>query len=218
MSDIKTTPSPSASPTLTDFAIRINTEFAAIQNADRDANKTVVQRAISFGRTLHQAKEKVGHGKWEKWLKDNCREISIRTAQRYMVLADSPEVRTEMGKNDTVSFLTLRKALALANQRQKDPTPPSDEYDRAENKLVEKLEALSPDTAEAAAHVTMERLNAAVTRIKTNPNKATRGGSIAQASALFLFLGPSIRRENHPRLLAGASIWWADVASGRVNG
>ena len=110
MSDIKTAP-PSAVPSLSDLATRINSEFAAIQKADQDANKTVVQRAITFGRTLSQAKEKVGHGKWEKWLNDNCRDISARTAQRYMKLADSPEVRTELGKNDTVSVLSLRAGL-----------------------------------------------------------------------------------------------------------
>ena len=110
MSDIKTTP-PSAVPSLTDLATKINSEFAAIQKADQDANKTVVQRAITFGRTLSQAKEKVGHGKWEKWLNDNCRDVSARTAQRYMKLADSPEVRAALGKNDTVSVLSLRAGL-----------------------------------------------------------------------------------------------------------
>ena len=59
MSDIKTAP-PSAVPSLTDLATKINSEFAAIQKADQDANKTVVQRAITFGRTLSQAKAKVG--------------------------------------------------------------------------------------------------------------------------------------------------------------
>src|SRR5262249_11687189 len=86
-----------------------------------------------------------------------CRDISARTAQRYMKLSESPEVRTAMGKNDTVSPLSLRAALALANRKPKPDPQPSNEYDRAENKLVEKLEALSPDTAEAAASVTVER-------------------------------------------------------------
>lgn len=166
MSDVTTMPPSSASPSLTDLAARINTEFAAIQKADQDANKTVVQRAITFGRTLCQAKEKVGHGKWEKWLNDNCAEISKRTAQRYMKLADSSEVRASMGKNDSVSFLSLRAALALANRKPKDPKP-SEEYDRAESTLVKKLEALLPDTAEAAANETVARLNEAVARIKT---------------------------------------------------
>src|SRR6516165_7439626 len=43
---------PTTSPSLTDLATRINSEFAAIQKADQDANKNVVQRAITFGRTL----------------------------------------------------------------------------------------------------------------------------------------------------------------------
>ena len=167
MSDVKTAP-PSTVPSLSDLATKINTEFAAIQKTDQDANKAVVLRAITFGKTLGQAKEKVGHGKWEKWLNDNCRDISARTAQRYMKLANSPGVRAVLGKNDTVSFLSLRAALALANRKTKEPKP-SDEYDRAESKLVEKLEALSPDTAEAAATETVERLREAITRIKTKP-------------------------------------------------
>src|SRR6516165_10383191 len=157
------------SPSLSDFAARINTEFAAIQKAEQDTNKTTIQRAISVGRTLTQAKEKVGHGKWEKWLNDNCRDISARNAQRYMKLADNPEVRAALGKNDTVSVLSLRAALALANPKTKPNPQPSEEYDRAESKLVEKLEALSPDTAEAAATETVERLREAVARIKTKP-------------------------------------------------
>jgi hypothetical protein len=137
MSTDKPPPVAAAVPSLSDLATRINTEFAAIQKADQDANKNVVQRAITFGRTLCQAKEKVGHGKWEKWLNDNCRDISARTAQRYMKLADSPEVRTELGKNDTVSVLSLRAALALANRKPKSPQP-SEEYDRAERTSLSK--------------------------------------------------------------------------------
>jgi hypothetical protein len=167
MTDVKTAPPAPVEPSLTDLASRINTEFAAIQRADFDTNKSVVQRAITFGRTLCQAKDRLGHGKWEKWLKDNCTEISKRTAERYMKLADSPEVRAALGKNDTVSYLSLRSALALANRKNKEEPKPSDEYDRAETKLVEKLEALSPDTAEAAASETVGRLNEALARIKT---------------------------------------------------
>ena len=134
-----TTDKPSApGPSLSDLASRINTEFAAIQKAEHDTNKSAVQRAISLGRTLSQAKEKIGHGKWEKWLNDNCREISARTAQRYMKLADSSEVRAALGKNDTVSDLSLRAALALANRNPK-PSKPSDEYDRAEGRLLKAL-------------------------------------------------------------------------------
>jgi hypothetical protein len=168
MSTDKAPASSIAAPSLTDLATWINTEFAAIHKMDRDTNKSTVQRACAFGGKLCQLKERVGHGKWEKWLNDNCRDISARTAQRYMKLADSPEVRAELGKNDTVSVLSLRKALALANSEPKVQAP-SEEYDRAENKLVEKLEALSPDTAEAAATETVERLREAISRIKTKP-------------------------------------------------
>ena len=163
MSDVKTTP-PSSSA---DAAAWVNTEFAAIQKADRDANKSVVQRAITFGGRLSQLKEKVGHGKWGKWLKDNCPNISDRTAQRYMKLADSSEVRAALGKNDTVSVLSLRAALALANRKSGEGPTASDKYDRAESALVAKLEDLPLDSVEAAASASIERLNEAVVRVKT---------------------------------------------------
>src|SRR6516225_10971954 len=113
---------PTTSPSLTDLATRINSEFAAIQKADQDANKNVVQRAITFGRTLSQAKEKVGHGKWEKWLNDNCRAISARTAQRYMKLEASSEVRAALGKNDTVSVLVCVQRLPWRTANRKSPS------------------------------------------------------------------------------------------------
>jgi len=159
-------------PSLDDFAAKINSEFAAIQKADYDTNKNVVQRAIALGRTLCQAKDKVGHGKWEKWREDNCGDISKRTAQRYMKLADSPEVRAKLGKNDTVSYLTLRQALALANKSEGGGPSASDQYDRVESTLVKKLEALDPNTAEACVNNSIERLTAAVAKIKSKSVKA----------------------------------------------
>jgi hypothetical protein len=158
---------PPSSPSLADFAARINTEFAAIQKADYDGNRNVVTRAIGLGRTLCQAKDKLPHGKWGKWLADYCGDISVCTAQRYMTLADSQAVRDVMGKNDTVSLLSLRAALALANRKPGQPPDASTQYDRAEGALVKKLEALLPDTAEAAVSETIGRLTETVARIKT---------------------------------------------------
>jgi Protein of unknown function (DUF3102) len=175
MTDIKTL----ATPAPADIAARINSEFAAINNHDATSNKNVVERAIRLGKTLRDTKEKVGHGKWIKWLRDNCSDISERTATRYMKL-DSPEFRAALAKNDpsgksvTVSDLTLRKALALANppdpNTTKAPTP-SDKYDSAENNLITKLQDLAKsgaphETLEVAARNTIERLNEAVVRLK----------------------------------------------------
>jgi hypothetical protein len=55
MSDIKTAP-PSAVPSLTDFAARINTEFAAIQKAEQDANRLAQRKAKEDMRAFHASR------------------------------------------------------------------------------------------------------------------------------------------------------------------
>jgi hypothetical protein len=145
----------------TDWVTTINTEYAALEKADKDAITTsakashsVVERAIRFGGILKKAKDAIGHGTWGKWLKDNCK-IKERTAQRYMKLADSPKVQEKM-KSDTVSDLSLRKALALANGTVRDNN--GDNFDKAHDRLIKKLNEMDAATAEAAAQKTITEI------------------------------------------------------------
>lgn len=57
---------------------RLATEINAIKEQTR---KTVYLAMMDIGQRLLQAKGAVGHGNWEKWLKDNV-DYSPRTAQR----------------------------------------------------------------------------------------------------------------------------------------
>src|SRR5712691_1148287 len=59
----------------------IKAKHAAVRQAN------VVSRAIKAGELLKEAKAKISHGEWLPWLKKQC-ELSQRTAQRYMKLAD----------------------------------------------------------------------------------------------------------------------------------
>src|SRR6516165_4881884 len=71
------------SNSLPELASRIVFEHEAIQNAPY-----VVPRAIRLGKLLIEAKNHEGqYGKWSAWLKENCKEMTDRTAQRYMNLA-----------------------------------------------------------------------------------------------------------------------------------
>lgn len=63
-----------------------------------------VEAAVAAGRSLIEARELVPHGQWQDWLRANVRDVSVRTAQRYMRAA-------EKAKNDTVSFLSLRELI-----------------------------------------------------------------------------------------------------------
>jgi hypothetical protein len=166
MSDVK-----AQSPSLADLAAKLDAEFLAIKNSEIAGNRSVVQKAIAFGDMLNEAKAQVGHSRWVNWVSDNCREISKSTAERYMKLAKSPEVRAELGKNITETFLTLRKALAIANPSKKNKKNESDLYDTAESNLIAKLEELAASplaaTVEEAADNTIKRLREAVVRLKS---------------------------------------------------
>ena len=77
---------------LADLAGRIVFEHEAIQNAPY-----VVPRAIRLGKLLIEAKNHDGqYGKWATWLKENCKGMSMRTAQRYMDLADKEKELEEI--------------------------------------------------------------------------------------------------------------------------
>src|SRR5262249_23358955 len=110
--------------------------------AVRQAN--VVSRAIKAGELLKEAKAKLPHGEWLSWLKKQC-ELSQRTAQRYMKLAeDKPKLeQKQREKSATVADLTLNQAVGLL----KPPPNPSDLYDKAEANLIKKLQDLSAEDA-----------------------------------------------------------------------
>src|SRR5262245_23143047 len=85
-----------------------------------NSTKVVLQHAITAGNALNEAKSKVGHGKWLAWLEENCPEISDRTAERYMKLAEGQaklwKKLQDTVKFDTMSNLTINEALRLINE------------------------------------------------------------------------------------------------------
>ena len=120
-----------------------------MEKATDDARK-------AFGKLLLEAKDKVGHGNFGKWIEDNC-SIDWRTANRYMAQAREPKL-------DTVSNLpTGEKSNA-------DAVPPtvkaSTLYDKAEDRLVEKLQALALPEAEAAVEQTVKKLRNTISTMK----------------------------------------------------
>jgi hypothetical protein len=81
------------------------------ENANRQSKKSgreAIATDIEAGQNLCQAKERVGHGNWLNWLKQNCTAITERTAQRYMTLAKSDRV------SDLKQCTNLWQALVCA--------------------------------------------------------------------------------------------------------
>lgn len=93
--------------TLDDYATAILDAHQKAEFADRLSKKSgheSIISAIKAGEYLVQAKELVGHGNWLPWLKEQCKGISEKTAQRYMTLAKFDNV------SDLEQCTSLRQA------------------------------------------------------------------------------------------------------------
>jgi Protein of unknown function (DUF3102) len=156
------------------LAGRIVHEHEAIQNAP-----FVVPRAIKLGNLLIEVKNHDGqYGKWATWLKENCKGMSNRTAQRSMNLADNePRLVEAQSKKSTAE-----KRHTVAACRLIAPPPRNakvrnyhDEYVAAEEKLIEKLQVLNEKNGAAAikqaAEVTIRLLKNTVNHLVSPPEK-----------------------------------------------
>jgi transposase len=160
-------------PTLEDRAARINQEYLAILTEEQRGNRGIVERAARVGKDLLDLKSKVGHGNWVKWVKANCPQISKSTVERWMKLAENKskieaEMKTRRDKNSTVTFLTLRQALVIANAKEGKSTPPvRKRFTRAMEQLVDLLpEFESVESAEEYVSKARERLDDTLTSMR----------------------------------------------------
>jgi Protein of unknown function (DUF3102) len=111
---------PAAELSLPDLATRIKVGHSAVI----EAKKNIVRKAVEVGGWLNEAKAKVEHGEWLPWLKANC-QISERTAQRYMHLADAKEhlEKAMELKSAAVADLTLEDAVRLLKPPEREADP-----------------------------------------------------------------------------------------------
>jgi hypothetical protein len=154
----------------------IKTEVNAIIDAERSIIETQKKIGVHYmrvGEALNEAKSVVKHGEWASWLKDNFATISERSAQRYMELATGrPTIEQKLKEKSaemkaaaksatvadlTVADLTLNQAVRLLKPDGDDDNP-SDKYDKAQKKLIERLQDLPPNQAEAAVTETIREL------------------------------------------------------------
>jgi hypothetical protein len=155
----------------TELANRIKACVAEIKKAEQNA----LARAIEAGMLLIQAKAKYGqHGVWKSWLNANC-ELSERTAQRYMKLAEGRNKLEQImkSKNATMADLTLVEADRLLgddgegnSKGDRDKAIPSVAYDNAEKSLLKKLKALPLDEVDDHAKRTINELRDTVATMK----------------------------------------------------
>lgn len=168
---------PPKAMTLSDLAKKIKAEHEALTSSIRQ----IVNRAIIIGDDLNKAKDEVGHGSFLKWVKLNC-AMSNKTAERYMKLASNKtKLMTKLqeatakadDKFEMISNLSLAQAERLiSGEGAAGGGNPSDAYDKAEGKLIEKLEELSAEVAEAAVNETISRLQSAIAMMKRSAKAA----------------------------------------------
>jgi hypothetical protein len=103
---------------LGDLAARI----AAEHEAAGAATRKTLQHAIAAGELLIEAKDRVGHGRWENWLKKTC-NVPPRSATKYMKLAEGREI-IEKNQIGPAADLTINAALRLLKPKAKKFEPP----------------------------------------------------------------------------------------------
>jgi len=128
----------------------------------RDCGRNTVQRAEELGRLLLVAKEKAGHGNWMKWLKENCPDLSPRSYEGYMRIAEYLDEHPD--ERDTIEAGTLEGALRYISISNSQALANSEEAGDAEEKANG---GSTPINGEAAA--------TNVLKFQRKAKRATRG-------------------------------------------
>jgi hypothetical protein len=113
------------------------------------ATKNMIEKACATGKLLLEAKTRIKHGRWQKWMTDNLL-FTERTAQRYMLIAEN-ETKWR-GKTDTVSDSTLQRVIDLVTA----PKPQADKGtadDKASKKATVGAAKRGPKAASKRASV-----------------------------------------------------------------
>lgn len=104
----------------------------------------VARGVIELGQILIEAKEKLPHGSWIKWLEDSRVNFTERNAQRYMKIANDPQIRHGMSVLDNLSLNKLY-TLASAPEEVKEDVANSKDKEEAEKKIKEYEEQLKQE-------------------------------------------------------------------------
>ena len=96
----------------------------------------VARGVIELGQILIETKEKLPHGSWTRWLEDSRVGFTERNAQRYMKIANDPQIRHGMSVLDNLSLNKLY-TLASAPEEVKEDVANSKDKEEAEKKIKE---------------------------------------------------------------------------------
>lgn len=113
--------------------------ISEIHIIEHNVTRTALEGAVQIGSRLQEAKEKVGHGNFENWCRENL-NYSQSTAERFMKLA--AEYGGEDGllsKSSTLQIFSITKALSLLKVPEEDRETFIEEHD-VETMTVKEME------------------------------------------------------------------------------
>lgn len=155
---------------------RLALEINAIKEQTR---KTVYLAMMDIGQRLLQAKGTVGHGNWEKWLKDNV-DYSPRTAQRLIASYErfgdgqqklfgrsvDPEQLAELNKTQIMTLMSIKdeeKCFEFMEEHKEEIK------DMSKTELEDIIKKLNETTAEL--HRTQDKLYDTNSKLRNTKDK-----------------------------------------------
>jgi len=109
MTTLLSLPKPTNQSRLEVLGATVRAELAAIGRPTSE----MLTHAITIGGALHQARQLVGYGNWEKWLGTEC-GLSLRTAYTYLRLfAHRARIEEVLQRAAELHQLSIRGALGL---------------------------------------------------------------------------------------------------------
>lgn len=122
-----------------------------ILQIERDVYATATDGAIQIGRKLREAKEKVEHGQWENWCKENLNYSKSRAEKFMQIAVNYGDENSAYAKTVTSTEVSISKALELLKVPEEEVEKFVEEYDvedisvRGLREEIQKLKAEKND-------------------------------------------------------------------------
>lgn len=165
--------------------------IAEIKTIDNHVSKVAMEGAIKIGMRLQEAKEKVGHGNFEEWCKENLNYTS-RTARNFMRIA------TEYGgENGLISNRKMSSDLSISNALSLLKVPEEDREKFVENHEIGDM--TNKELEEEIRQLKAEKLQAK-TKEKELQEQIDRAGREAESlrSKIIQMETKIVETENQP--------------------
>jgi len=185
-------------------ALALSAEVAEIRRKHQsicNAPRILLTSAIEVGEWFNVQREKIEHGGWLPWISENFPEITVRTIQKYILLAKNKELVEAKFKNETGSFLespSIRDALREIDSRKKDKEDKEERDSRPRKDAYDEpieAEAATPDEGDDVAFP-FDDVSTVDTRTDTKGRPSTKPAKSAIKSGKIIYLSSTLDQLN----------------------